>query len=270
LFRYFNVMFRIFFKHFAFINQPKLNTLSATFYSTKSNQRMTKKYLSQKDATEFDQELMGPMGYSVDQLMELAGLSVASAVTKVYPVGNFSRILVVCGPGNNGGDGLVAARHLYHFGYKPNIHYPKQTDKPLFKNLVTQCVGVNIPFLPSFPHDIKEIDANYDLIVDGIFGFSFKGEIRSPFDTIISILKQSKKPMASIDIPSGWDVEKGNIDNKGFEPEMLISLSVPKLCAQFFTGKHHYLGGRFVPPVLFQKFGIQIPPYQGDEQCARL
>lgn len=61
---------------------------------------------------------MGPLGFSIDQLMELAGLSVASAILAEYPPSQYSRVLIVAGPGNNGGDGLVAARHLYHFGYK--------------------------------------------------------------------------------------------------------------------------------------------------------
>lgn len=72
----------------------------------------------QDQAKGVDEELMGPLGFSIDQLMELAGLSVASSILAEYPPAKFSRILIVAGPGNNGGDGLVAARHLYHFGYK--------------------------------------------------------------------------------------------------------------------------------------------------------
>lgn len=50
--------------------------------------------------------------------MELAGLSVACSLASEYQVQKYPRILVIAGPGNNGGDGLVAARHLYHFGYQ--------------------------------------------------------------------------------------------------------------------------------------------------------
>lgn len=62
-----------------------------------------------------------------------AGLSVAQAIQKTYSTQKHPRVLVCCGPGNNGGDGLVAARHLFHFGYQPSIFYPKQSSKDLYK-----------------------------------------------------------------------------------------------------------------------------------------
>ena len=68
-----------------------------------------------------DEELMGPLGFSVDQLMELAGLSVACSLASEYPPASHKRVLVIAGPGNNGGDGLVAARHLCHFGYSVEV-----------------------------------------------------------------------------------------------------------------------------------------------------
>ena len=64
---------------------------------------------------------MGPLGFSVDQLMELAGLACATSLASEYPATTYAKVLVICGPGNNGGDGLVAARHLYHFGYQPQV-----------------------------------------------------------------------------------------------------------------------------------------------------
>ncbi|CAG8444415.1 12681_t:CDS:2 [Funneliformis mosseae] len=196
------------------------------------------------------------------KLMELAGLSVAQAITRVYDNSKYPRALICCGPGNNGGDGLVAARHLFHFGYKPNIYYPKPTKKELYERLVIQCQNLKIPITAELSDSTFN---DNDLIIDAIFGFSFSGEVRQPFDQVIQRLKGTKLPIVSVDIPSAWDVEKGNIDNRGFTPSMLISLTAPKLCAKHFNGKH-FLGGRFVPPELERKFELNLPSYPGTDQ----
>lgn len=224
-------------------------------------------HLSGKDAAELDEMLMGPLGFSVDQLMELAGLSCACALAEEFPLSSHPRVLVVCGPGNNGGDGLVAARHLTHFGYKVAICYPKPTPKPLYQGLTVTTRSLGIPDSSSLPEDI---DANFDLVVDAIFGFSFKGDVRAPFDGILAQLNAVKAPIASIDIPSGWDVDEGS-DGKALalSPRMLISLTSPKLCAKGFKGAH-YLGGRFVPPEITQKFSLRLPPYPGTAQHVKL
>ena len=94
-----------------------------------------------------------------------------------------------------------------------------------------------------------------DVILDAIFGFSFKGEPRAPFDEPIKALKQTAKPIVSVDIPSAWDVEKGNVDGKSFTPAALVSLSAPKLGVRAFTGVH-YLGGRFIPQYVADKFDL--------------
>ncbi|XP_036128701.1 NAD(P)H-hydrate epimerase isoform X2 [Molossus molossus] len=165
------------------------------------------RYLSQEEAQAVDEELFNEYQFSVDQLMELAGLSCATAIAKAYPPTSMSRspatVLVICGPGNNGGDGLVCARHLKLFGYQPTIYYPKRPNKPLFNALVTQCQKMDIPFLGEMPPEPMLIDELYDLVVDAIFGFSFKGDVREPFRTILSILNGVTVPIASIDIPSG-------------------------------------------------------------------
>jgi NAD(P)H-hydrate epimerase len=78
------------------------------------------------------------------------------------------------------------------------------------------------------------------------------------------------KPIISIDIPSGWDVEQGNLSGQGLDPEMLISLTYPKLCASKFTGKYHFVGGRFVPPDMAKAYGFEVPEYPGIDQCVQL
>lgn len=112
--------------------------LLAASMSTASSVRL----LSAAQAAAIDAALMSTPGYSIDQLMELAGLAVATAVAKTWPPDARPRVLVVAGPGNNGGDGLVAARHLALWGYRPAVVYPKRPSKGdaarLFGNLEKQ------------------------------------------------------------------------------------------------------------------------------------
>ena len=92
--------------------------------------------------------------------------------------------------------------HVLCQGYSPMIYYPKKPNKELFNNLVTQCNKMDIPFLSEMPSS-EQIDDKYRLVVDAIFGFSFKGDARPPFGDVLSTLAQVKVPVCSVDIPSG-------------------------------------------------------------------
>ena len=105
------------------------------------------------------------------------------------------------------------------------------------------------------------IDENFDLVVDAIFGFSFKPPIRKPYDHVISQLGLTKKPIISVDIPSGWNVEEGN-NLELFTPAYLISLTLPKIGVKEFKGTH-YLGGRFVPKKFAKENNWILPTYEG-------
>ncbi|KAF3445982.1 hypothetical protein FNV43_RR11160 [Rhamnella rubrinervis] len=235
-------------------------------------------YLTQREAAEIDETLMGPLGFSVDQLMELAGLSVAASIAEVYKLSDYKRVLAICGPGNNGGDGLVAARHLHHFGYIPSVCYPKRTPKPLYAGLVTQLESLSVPFISveDLPLDLSD---NFDIILDAMFGFSYHGVPRPPFDGLIQMLlslrnydqtRQKSPNIVSVDIPSGWHVEEGDVGGAGIKPDMLVSLTAPKLCVKKFCGPHHFLGGRFVPPSIVDKYKLQLPSYPGTSMCVRI
>lgn len=233
------------------------------------------KYLDQSEAINIDKDLFEKYKFSVDQLMELAGQSCAVAIAKSYPLSeSFSdTVLVCCGPGNNGGDGLVCARHLKHFGYSPEIYYPKRTNNELYKRLLHQCVENNIPVLEN--QRIEEATDStvlheYAIVVDALLGFSFKPPIREPFVRIIDLLKNTSVPICSVDIPSGWDVEKGPPENGGIKPQMLISLTAPKMCASKFDGRFHYLGGRFVPEKLELQYNLNLPKYLGTDLVVQL
>ena len=138
-------------------------------------------------------------------------------------------------------------------------------------DLIAQANACDVKFMEHLPSEQSaKISDEYDLILDAIFGFSFKGEIREPFLTLIQQLKESKLPVVSVDIPSGWNVETGE-NSQGFEqPECLVSLSAPKQAAAMFKGTH-YLGGRFMPPSLLDKYNCRPPvAYQGSDQFLRL
>ena len=229
-------------------------------------------YLDARSAAALDEELMSKPGFSIDQLMELAGLAVASAVEDAYPLrdGN-RRVLVVAGSGNNGGDGLVAARHLFHFGYEPVVLYPKPSRRgELFTNLVKQLEDLGVPVLSDASDGRADPDA-YDVCVDAIFGFSFKGEPREPFATCIAKMKASSTKLVSVDVPSGWHVELGDTseDGSGLRPDVLVSLTAPKLSAKLHAGRH-YVGGRFLPPALGERYGIAMPAYAGASQVVEI
>jgi len=235
---------------------------------TESNEIVTG-YLNAKGAYDLDVELMSTPGFTLEQLMELAGLSVAQVVFEVAPLSR-SKILLVCGPGNNGGDGLVAARYLLHFGHEAVVVYPKRSSKqPHYNNLVKSCQDLDIPILDEMPEDLS----TYNILVDSIFGFSFAGTPRAPFDTILKSMMEAQTkfriPIVSVDVPSGWNVDEGDVSGLGFEPEVLISLTAPKFCSKSFKGRH-FCGGRFLPPKLANKYGIKMPPYPGVSQYMEL
>lgn len=229
---------------------------------------MALRTLSAKSAAALDQELMSTGAFSIDQLMELAGLSVSQAVFRLQPLNKGKRILVACGPGNNGGDGLVAARHLFHYGYQPTIYYPKQSKNELYQRLKKQLEDLKVPFTEDFPAALQQTDH----IVDAIFGFSFSGEVREPFPKVIEALASTSVPVLAVDAPSSWDIEDGPRDagpGKGFMPPALISLTAPKPLVKWFQGRH-FVGGRFLSAEMAEKYGIDVPKYQGLDQVVEV
>jgi NAD(P)H-hydrate epimerase len=200
------------------------------------------------------------------------------------------RILVACGPGNNGGDGLVAARHLFHYGYQPTIYYPKQSKNELYQvglltqmwptscpkdHLLTaqqrlrkQLEDLKVPFTEDFTGALKQTDH----VVDAIFGFSFSGEVREPFPKVIEALESTSVPVLAVDAPSSWNIEEGPPSTgpgKGFMPPALISLTAPKPLVKYFKGRH-FLGGRFLSPEMAEKYNLDIPKYEGLDQVVEV
>lgn len=226
-------------------------------------------FLRQAEAKRLDEDLMGDeFGFSLEQLMELAGLAVACAVHEAYP-GAAGRAVVACGPGNNGGDGLVAARHLLHFGWSPVVVLPR---RGRFGRLERQLETLGVPLLERYP---DEGAGDAGVAVDALFGFGFRGSPRAPYDEVVARLAREPR-LVSVDVPSGWEVDR-ETEGPGagagevvLRPDVLVSLTAPKPCARRFRGSAHFCGGRFVPPALAERYGLQLPRYEGCAQVTRL
>jgi NAD(P)H-hydrate epimerase len=226
------------------------------------------KDIRQQEAIDIDLELFNEYQFSVDQLMELAGLSVAAVIESEYKVDQFKRVVICCGPGNNGGDGLVAGRHLKLFGYEPLVVYPKRGRGDLFDRLTHQVQENGITVVAELPADL---DSKYDLIVDAVFGFSYKPPLRPQFQSMLSQMSKSSKKIVCIDIPSGWHVENGppnDSETPVLRPDCLISLTAPKLCARLCDPSvKQFVGGRFVPEKLDQKYGLNVGALFPQSSC---
>ena len=77
---------------------------------------------------------------------------------------------------DTGGDGLVAARHLWHYGYQPTIFYPKQSKNGIYERLTTQLKNLDVPFTEDFNGSLKATDH----VVDAIFGIAIKASLSVP------------------------------------------------------------------------------------------
>lgn len=240
------------------------------------------KVVSSKLAAEIDQELMGPqVGFTLQQLMELAGFSVAQAVSREFPLDKASidkHVFVIAGPGNNGGDGLVCARHLKLFGYNPIVYYPKRSERnEFYKQLVSQLNFFKVPILSQEGDSTDWLEylkpESTLCIVDAIFGFSFKPPMREPFKGILTQLHEleNQVPIVSVDVPSGWDVDEGPITEDAINPAVLVSLTVPKPCSNFLQrNTAHYVGGRFIPREFANKYGFEPFDYELTDQVLKL
>jgi hydroxyethylthiazole kinase-like uncharacterized protein yjeF len=182
-----------------------------------------KYYLDAQTASDIDVALMDreKHGWSIDQLMELAGLSVADVMCDEKTTREWSRAIILCGPGNNGGDGLVAAKHLAQRTWSIDVWHPKLTDeaiqsrkngsegeKPwkneeLFMGLYYSCKAAGVRFLQEDQLDLVGTHAtenferpnllDYELIVDAMFGFSFQGAPREPYKQLLKAVTKTQE-----------------------------------------------------------------------------
>ena len=135
-------------------------------------------------------------------LMERAGLEVAHLLLAMAP--HARTVWIPCGPGNNGGDGLVAARHLQAWGKTPIVTLLQERAAQPVDAMVAmekaKIAGI---------HFQNEIPESYDACIDAIFGIGSSRPIRGQSATWVQHINQSEVPVVSVDVPSGLHADSG-------------------------------------------------------------
>ncbi|HEY5053009.1 MAG TPA: NAD(P)H-hydrate dehydratase [Solirubrobacterales bacterium] len=179
------------------------------------------------------------------ELMEAAGRAVADAVDELAPQGP---IRIVCGKGNNAGDGLVAARHLAAAGYEVEtlLLWPEDDLSGDAAANLTRCAAEHV----EGGLDVRL--ANSGVVIDAIFGTGFSGAAREPAAAAIEAINRCGAPVVACDIASGVDASSGEVEGEAAEAAITIGFHAAKLGHRIAPGKWHSGELRIAP--------IGIPP----------
>ncbi|HEX8753726.1 MAG TPA: NAD(P)H-hydrate dehydratase [Solirubrobacterales bacterium] len=174
------------------------------------------------------------------ELMEAAGQAVAEAVAGLSPQGP---VRVVCGKGNNAGDGFVAARHLAGMGFEVEVLLLWPGDE------LKGDAAVNLGRVDGehVGGDLSARLAESGAVVDAIFGTGFEGAPREPAARAIEAINRCGAPVIACDIASGVDASSGEIAGVAVEADLTVSFHGAKLGHRIAPGKWHTGELRVVP-----------------------
>ncbi|MGB8599413.1 MAG: NAD(P)H-hydrate dehydratase, partial [Burkholderiales bacterium] len=152
-------------------------------------------------------------------LMERAGLAAAELARKLLPDGA-TKILILAGPGNNGGDAFVVARHLLQWWFKVDAVFFGDE-----KKLPSDAVEARRKFMAANGKTLASLPTatDYDLIIDGVFGIGLCRDISVDYINLFNIINNLAKSILSLDIPSGIDADTGTIRGAAIRATHTIS-----------------------------------------------
>ena len=174
-------------------------------------------------------------GIPPSELMEHAGLAIARKIHSL--VGNAAGcdILVLAGPGNNGGDGLVAARHLRDWGARVCVYLPvKRKDDKNLQLVKERIIRVVIADDDKKYADLNTALSTADVVIDAVFGTGKLRPISGAIKDILKRVRDEKKrrpamKIVAVDLPSGTDSDSGEADPATPAADLTITLGYPKI-----------------------------------------
>lgn len=181
-------------------------------------------WLARDEVRELDRRAIEEFGVPGMVLMENAGRGTAELLMRLNP--ERQPVTILCGPGNNGGDGFVIARHLENHDYPVHLWLALRGDSlgdfeanlsadNRTNYLIAKRAGIAIEVvrgsMPDWQREMIRSDLSLHVgwIVDAVFGTGLRGAPGQPFDELIAAANLSQKPILAIDIPSGLDCDEG-------------------------------------------------------------
>lgn len=207
---------------------------------------------------EVDRLMVEEFHIDLVQMMENAGRAVADVAVAAFDPG---RVLVLAGPGGNGGGGLVAARHLLNRGREVHVVTSAGRITPVTAHQLDILRRIGLPIresatTPGF--------AAADLIVDALLGYSLTGDPREPAASLIRAANATDTPVLSLDTPSGLNVTTGRVGDPCITAAATVTLALPKTGLLQPGAAAHvgtlYLADIGVPDALYQRLGLDVGP----------
>lgn len=185
---------------------------------------------------EIDRVAIEELGVSGDELMERAGQAVVEAVKELKPEGT---ILVACGPGNNGGDGLVVARLLKQEGHEVIVFVASAENRLSESSRAmaakAKFAGVELVFYGSKRWSkLEEAAEDADVVVDALLGTGQIGEPTGPVRETVVALHDTFATVVAVDVPTGIVTDTGDAPGAFIDADMTVSFGIAKPC--FFQG----------------------------------
>lgn len=176
-------------------------------------------------------------GTTEPQLMEEAGLAVAQEAWMLLGTLEGRRIVVLAGPGNNGGDGLVAARHLSDWGAEVVVYAPRgRGDDDNAAELAQREIRIVDGTAHSDESELDQILGTADLVVDALLGIGQKRPLDpgEPIAIALEKLGAARKgfnppKVVAVDLPTGVNADSGAADPLTVEPDLTVTFGLPKV-----------------------------------------
>lgn len=219
------------------------------------------KVVTTKEIYELDKKMVEEYGIDSQILMENAAISVVNFLDKKFLDLKNKKVLVVCGSGNNGGDGFCIARKLHSLNVVVKVFIIKEEKlKGDAKLNYERIKKLKIEIIKDFDRLKDEIKEN-DIIIDAIFGTGLNREIEDKIKEIIQNINSSKKYILSVDLPSGINSDTAHEMGISVKADATVTFGLPKLgnlllpgferCGELIVSNISY------PPEIYREIKIE-------------